>query len=259
MNDIFKLFKKRAQSGKSTNITDVIKDLNEKEQNEIIGSEVGRFERGNKSYLSISKSGRLKSKKSQSSRVLQEDLFNPVTSKLAEISMMENNANNNYNKNVNINMSNSYNNNNNNNNININSNRHLLLQKSSADQHSRTHPQKPIYDPNSDNADSRASSTSSSFRSSYENILQQSPQQQFHKELNSKSQITKKPVASSTSANNYYQINNTNRNILINNNSNNNNINNNNLRYASGNANGMNGPGNSMNNINSSANLFKRF
>ena len=36
MNDIFKLFKKRAQAGKGTNITDVIKDLNEKEQNEIM-------------------------------------------------------------------------------------------------------------------------------------------------------------------------------------------------------------------------------
>lgn len=79
MNDIFKLFKKRAQSGKGTNIHDVIKDLNEKEQDEIMGSDVGKFDRANKSYLSISKSGRLKSKKSQNqSRVLNDDLFNPA-------------------------------------------------------------------------------------------------------------------------------------------------------------------------------------
>lgn len=74
MNDIFKLFKKRAQSGKSTNITDVIKDLNENEKDEI-----GKFDRGNKSYLSISKSGRLKSKKAcqNNTRILNDDLFNP--------------------------------------------------------------------------------------------------------------------------------------------------------------------------------------
>ena len=79
MNDIFKLFKKRSQSGKGTNIHDVIKDLNEKEQDEIMGSDVGKFDRANKSYLSISKSGRLKSKKSQNqSRVLNDDLFNPA-------------------------------------------------------------------------------------------------------------------------------------------------------------------------------------
>ena len=53
MNDIFKLFKKRAQAGKSTNITDVIKDLNEKEQTEMM-SDVGKFDRSSKSYLSIS-------------------------------------------------------------------------------------------------------------------------------------------------------------------------------------------------------------
>ena len=77
MNDIFKLFKKRASQGRSTNITDVIKDLNEKEQNEICGGEGGggRFERGSKSYLSISKSGRLKSKKSVNSRVCYLNLF----------------------------------------------------------------------------------------------------------------------------------------------------------------------------------------
>jgi hypothetical protein len=76
MNDIFKLFKKRAQSGKGTNIQDVIKDLNENEQDEL--SDVGKFDRANKSYLSISKSGRLKSKKSQNqSRVLNDDLFSP--------------------------------------------------------------------------------------------------------------------------------------------------------------------------------------
>ena len=141
MNDIFKLFKKRAQSGKSTNITDVIKDLNEKEQNEILGAEGGRFDRANKSYLSISKSGRLKSKKSQSSRALQEDLFNPVSSKLAEIASRENNA-------TTTPMSKG------------------ILKNSASNS-------KPLYDQNSDNADSRASSTSSSFRSSYEELNRQ--------------------------------------------------------------------------------------
>lgn len=75
MNDIFKIFKKRAQAGKSTNIKDVIKDLNENEKNEI-----GKFDRGNKSYLSISKSGRLKSKKASAQsanahRMINEELF----------------------------------------------------------------------------------------------------------------------------------------------------------------------------------------
>jgi hypothetical protein len=82
MNDIFKLFKKRTQAGKGISITDVIKDLNEGEQNEIMKSTsdgLSRFDRANKSYLSISKSGRLKSKKSQNnSRILNEDMFNPV-------------------------------------------------------------------------------------------------------------------------------------------------------------------------------------
>lgn len=79
MNDIFKLFKKRVKAGKETNITDVIKDLNESEQNEIMISTSCRFDRANKSYLSISKSGRLKSKKSQNnSRILNEDMFNPA-------------------------------------------------------------------------------------------------------------------------------------------------------------------------------------
>jgi hypothetical protein len=133
MNDIFKLFKKRAQAGKSTNITDVIKDLNEKEQTEMM-SDVGKFDRSSKSYLSISKSGRLKSKKSQNSRALQEDLFTPGSAVSIDITSH------------------------------IHSNN---LNKSSYESaHSRL---KPIsYDQNSDNADSRASSTSSSFRSSFD-------------------------------------------------------------------------------------------
>jgi len=97
MNDIFKIFKKRTQAGKGTNITDVIKDLNEKEQNEIMGSDVGRFERGNKSYLSISKSGRVKSKKTQkNSRILNEELFNPeipITNNNSKAAAIENSNN----------------------------------------------------------------------------------------------------------------------------------------------------------------------
>ena len=89
MNDIFKIFKKRAQSGKSTNLTDVIKDLNEKEQNEIMGSDVGPFDRGNRSYLSISKSGRLKSKKSHNaSRILNDDLFAPAPANSSSVAVM---------------------------------------------------------------------------------------------------------------------------------------------------------------------------
>lgn len=87
MNDIFKIFKKRAQAGKSTNIKDVIKDLNENEKNEI-----GKFDRGNKSYLSISKSGRLKSKKASAQsanahRMINEELFKgPIMTTTNDIS-----------------------------------------------------------------------------------------------------------------------------------------------------------------------------
>ena len=83
MNDIFKLFKKRTQSGKTTVISDVIKDLNETEQNELVGGNGGsssRFDRGNKSYVSISKSGRVKSRKTQQAvRSLKEDMFSPTS------------------------------------------------------------------------------------------------------------------------------------------------------------------------------------
>ncbi len=192
MNDIFKLFKKRAQSGKATNITDVIKDLNEKEQNEIIGAEgVGKFERGSKSYLSISKSGRLKSKKSTSSRALQDDLFNPVSSKLAEIASRENNQNHISNLNGGITYRN---------NIGISS----KARPNTYDHHhvssSQSPAHKPVYDQNSDNADSsRTSSTSSSFRSSIEDISKPHLNSANHNTnkfvssaFNSKSQIIKK-------------------------------------------------------------------
>lgn len=135
MNDIFKLFKKRAQAGKSTNIQDVIKDLNEKEQTEIMSE--NKFDRTNKSYLSISKSGRLKSKKSQNSRALQDDLFAPATAVSIDISSSHVSS-------ANSNLKSTY--------------------------ESRLSSNKPIYDQNSDNADSRTSSTSSSFRSSYDDV-----------------------------------------------------------------------------------------
>ena len=131
MNDIFKLFKKRAQAGKGTNITDVIKDLNEKEQDEIMGSDVGnKFDRANKSYISISKSGRLKSKKSQNNaRILNDELFSPSSSSSSSVS----------------------------------SSHHANTPRST--------PSKPIYvDQYSDNADSQASSSNSSFQSSLEDI-----------------------------------------------------------------------------------------
>lgn len=133
MNDIFKLFKKRAQAGKSTNIQDVIKDLNEKEQSEMMSD--NKFDRNNKSYLSISKSGRLKSKKSQNSRALQEDLFTPTSAVSIDITS------------------------------------HLSTTSNSTkyDSSRLTH-KMPIYDQHSDNADSSTSSTSSSFRSSYDEI-----------------------------------------------------------------------------------------
>jgi hypothetical protein len=77
MNDIFKIFKKKSQAGKTTCVLDIIKDLNEKEQEEIVAAN-RPFERANKSYLSISKSGRLKSKRAQhadTSRQLRHDMF----------------------------------------------------------------------------------------------------------------------------------------------------------------------------------------
>ena len=206
MNDIFKLFKKRAQAGKSTNITDVIKDLNEKEQTEMM-SDVGKFDRSSKSYLSISKSGRLKSKKSQNSRALQEDLFTPGSAVSIDITSH------------------------------IHSNN---LNKSSYESaHSRLKP--IIYDQNSDNADSRASSTSSSFRSSFDeapppNLRMPSRLvQSYYNQPNNNIQNVSNGVINSNyqlnNANNNYSNNrinssNTNKsnssNITINNNNNNN-------------------------------------
>jgi hypothetical protein len=194
MNDIFKLFKKRAQAGKSTNLTDVIQDLNEKEKNEIMGTDgVGKFERGSKSYLSISKSGRLKSKKSQSSRALGDDLFNPISTKLSEIACRENN--------------NLLNNNNNNCSNSHNGISRNPIKKPVYD----PHPNMRTYDQNSDNADSsRTSSTSSSFRSSIEEIahshhsseaynpIPQAPKKQapiMTNNYNSNSTLSNRPVA----------------------------------------------------------------
>jgi len=132
----------------------VIKDLNEKEQNEIIGAEgVGKFERGSKSYLSISKSGRLKSKKSTSSRALQDDLFNPVSSKLAEIASRDSNHSSALNSGITFRSGNAL----------INKARPNTYDHHHHNSSSPVH--KPLYDQNSDNADSsRTSSTSSSFR-----------------------------------------------------------------------------------------------
>lgn len=186
MNDIFKLFKKRAQAGKSTNITDVIKDLNEKEQTEMM-SDVGKFDRSSKSYLSISKSGRLKSKKSQNSRALQEDLFTPGSAVSIDITSH------------------------------IHSNN---LNKSSYESsHSRLKP--IIYDQNSDNADSRASSTSSSFRSSFDeapppNLRMPSRLvQSYYNQPNNNIQNVSNGVINSN-----YQLNNANNNNYSNNNNN---------------------------------------
>ena len=129
MNDIFKLFKKRAQAGKGTNITDVIKDLNEKEQNEIMGSDVGnKFDRAKN--LSISKSGRLKSKKSQNGlRVLNDELFSPSSSSSSSVISHTNSRS-----------------------TTSSSNKPIYV------------------DQYSDNADSQASSSNSSFQSSLEDI-----------------------------------------------------------------------------------------
>lgn len=92
MNDIFKIFRKKQQAkeandGRAANKTglksvcvlDMIKDLSPKEQDEIIEATSSRFDRASKSYLSISKSGRLKSKqhrdKASEARALKHDLF----------------------------------------------------------------------------------------------------------------------------------------------------------------------------------------
>jgi hypothetical protein len=143
MNDIFKLFKKRAQAGKGTNITDVIKDLNEKEQSEIMDN---KFDRQNKSYISISKSGRLKSKKTQgnTSRILNDELFSPSSSSSSSVSSASHTQ-------TNLNQIN------NSNHHNLHLNHHTTSRSAN----------KPIYvDQYSDNADSQASSSNSSFQSS---------------------------------------------------------------------------------------------
>lgn len=204
MNDIFKLFKKRAQSGKGTNITDVIKDLNEKEQNEIMGTDgVGKFERGSKSYLSISKSGRLKSKKSQSSRALGDDLFNPVSSKLTEIASRENRENN-------IHSSSTGN--------------HNLVSHNGICRNPAKKPAyelKRNYDQNSDNADSsRTSSTSSSFCSSFEEIPHHSngymrPQGSSKKQAPKSSNYHQSSTLSNRQTANYLQATNNNRNNMV--------------------------------------------
>jgi hypothetical protein len=82
MNDIFKFFRKKAQSSPKKGITvlEIIKDLSEKEQDEIMES--NRFERGQKSYLSISKSGRMKSKRAHHTNNRAQDLFNTTNNTL---------------------------------------------------------------------------------------------------------------------------------------------------------------------------------
>ena len=74
MNEIFKIFKKRSKAGKETRLEDVFKDLKEDEKREI-SNEGKNFERGSSAYLSISKSGRFRSKKLQSARILKDDIF----------------------------------------------------------------------------------------------------------------------------------------------------------------------------------------
>jgi hypothetical protein len=73
MNDIFKFFKKR--SNKDKNINDIINEYNEND----IESGQTNFDRASRSYVSMSKSGRLKAKKSHQ-RVLKDDIFQPQQS-----------------------------------------------------------------------------------------------------------------------------------------------------------------------------------
>ena len=74
MNDIFKLFKKRSQSGK-TNLNEMLQEFNDKDTAQ---NNASNFDRSNQKYISISKSGRVKSKKSHhTNRVLKEELFQP--------------------------------------------------------------------------------------------------------------------------------------------------------------------------------------
>jgi hypothetical protein len=74
MNDIFKLFKKRSQSGKTANLNEILQEFNDKD----LQNNASNFDRSNQKYISISKSGRVKSKKSHhTNRVLKEELFEP--------------------------------------------------------------------------------------------------------------------------------------------------------------------------------------
>jgi hypothetical protein len=196
MNDIFKLFKKRAQAGKSTNISDVIKDLPEKEQTEMMSDVGGKFDRTHKSYLSISKSGRLKSKKSQSSRALQEDLFLPASAVSIDISSNSYQSS----SNPTAHNINNYHNHHNHHSNNLAKSTSAYEPLSMAS--SRLKP--IIYDQNSDNADSRTSSTSSSFRSSCDESPQQLlPNRQM---IPNQSNLNRMP-ARHTNTQGYYQPN----------------------------------------------------
>ncbi len=70
MNDIFKFFKKR--SNKDKNINDILNEYNENE----VDQNQTNFDRASRSYVSMSKSGRLKAKKSNQ-RGLKDDIFQP--------------------------------------------------------------------------------------------------------------------------------------------------------------------------------------
>ena len=162
MNEIFKLFKKRSQSGKTANLTEILQEFNDKDN-------ASNFDRSNQKYISISKSGRVKSKKShQTNRVLKEELFQPAQQPQQQQQAHSSNASSStlpqknipiQNQTVSTGNSSHYNKNPlqyNHYNFNQSTNRH------------NTTKQQTLYDQHSDNADS--SRTSSASQSSLEDF-----------------------------------------------------------------------------------------
>lgn len=83
MNELFRKFKKKYGSSNKTNnaqqnqpatLADLLKEVSEKDDKEL-NDTYGHFDRNNRSYLSISKSGRIKSRNSYQSRSLKDDIF----------------------------------------------------------------------------------------------------------------------------------------------------------------------------------------
>jgi hypothetical protein len=116
MNELFRKFKKKyGSSNKSNNaqqnqpptLADLLKEVSEKDDKEL-NDTYGHFDRNSRSYLSISKSGRIKSRNSYQNRTLKDDIFtSPSDSNLTTTSNRQTLSSNNT-KSSKMNMFNKY-------------------------------------------------------------------------------------------------------------------------------------------------------